>query len=256
VEVIDVTRRHARLTAATVIGMVAAGMLVGASARAEAICPTPLPQGGDPVTLDAAAFVGAIDNPYLPLPAGGRWVYRETDGQGGRSTVRVTVLPWTRVVQGVTATVVRDIVAEHGDPIEKTHDFYAQDVCGSVWYLGERTREFEDGHVVSTAGSWEAGIDGASAGVIMPADPQVGMAYREEFLAGEAEDRAEVLAVDERVQVPAGSFRHGVLTRNTTPLEPRVLEYKLYAPGVGLVLAIGISGSADREELLRAVVPA
>lgn len=237
-----------------IVPFLAAAMLAavpGAERAVAAACPVPLPQGADPVTLDPATFTTHIDNPWFPLPAGARWIYRETDPDGGRAKVTVDVLRRTRRIDGVRVRIVRDVVTEHGVPLEKTRDWYAQDACGNVWYLGERTREFEDGEVISTAGSWRSGVDGAFAGVIMPANPQVGTTYREEYLAGEAEDRAEVLADGQRAQVPAGTFRHAILTANTTPVEPRVLEYKLYAPGVGMVLAVGVSGGADREELVR-----
>jgi hypothetical protein len=229
---------------------------VGAPTTLAGACPVAIPQADETVVLDPADFVEGIDNPYLPFEAGARWVYRESGPDGGTAKVRIVVLDETRVVQGVAATVVSDIVSDHGVPIEKTRDWYAQDVCGNVWYLGERTREFEDGHVVSRAGSWEAGVDGASAGVVMLADPQVGDTYREEYLDGEAEDRAEAIRLEERAQVPAGSFRHTAVTRNWTPLHPRIVEYKWFEPGVGLVLALGVSGGAEREELLRYIPPA
>jgi hypothetical protein len=214
-------------------------------------CPVPLPQGGDPVTLDPADFGGPIDNPYLPMTPGDRWVYRESDPQGNAMKVHVTVTTRTKRIVGIDATVVHDVVSDHGEVVEDTFDWYAQDACGNVWYLGENTKEYEDGEVVSTAGSWQAGVDGGQAGVIMPADPQDGMVYREEYFAGEAEDAAEVLSIDEQAQVRYGHFRNVLLTKNYTPLEPRVLEYKLYAQGVGPVLALGVSGGNDREALLR-----
>jgi hypothetical protein len=167
----------------------------------------------------------------------------------------VTVTERTREILGIKATVVRDVVSERGELVEDTFDWYAQDVCGNVWYLGERTKEFEDGVVVSTEGSWEAGVGGAEAGVIVPADPQDGMAYRQEYLEGEAEDAGEVLSVAERAQVPFGAFRDVLLTKDLTTLHPRILEYKLYAPGVGPVLVLGVSGGAGREELLRFDAP-
>ncbi len=116
----------------------------------------------------------------------------------------------------------------------------------------ENTKEYEEGVVVSAAGSWEAGV-GAQAGVVMPADPQIGLIYRQEYLAGEAEDAAEILSLDEQAQVPFGRFRDAVLVKEFTPLHPRVLEYKLYAKGVGMVLATAVSGGSDREELVRMV---
>jgi len=198
------------------------------------------------VTLDPATFTTAIDNRYWPMRPGTRWTYRETDVAGARQRVTVTVTGATkRIANGVTARVVRDTVSEDGKIIEVTLDWYAQHEDGSIWYLGEDTAEFEGGELASRAGSFEAGVDGALAGVIMPAKPRRGQRYRQEQSKGVAEDRGEVLATRERVQVPAGRFRGSVLTRDTTPLEPHVLEYKLYAPGVGPVLEISVSGGPN-----------
>jgi hypothetical protein len=233
------------------ISMALAFGILPAGVATAATCPITLPQEGDPVTLDPADFVAAIDNPYFPLPPGARWIYRESDPAGNASKVEVTVTTRTKQIIGITATVVHDKLSKHGETLENTFDWYAQDACGNVWYMGENTKEFEDGVVVTTEGSWEAGVDGAQPGVIMPADPQVGMAFRQEYFAGQAEDRAEVLSISEQAQVPAGHDRDAVLTKETTPLHGRVLEYKLYAPGVGQVLAFGVSGGSDREELLR-----
>jgi hypothetical protein len=151
--------------------------------------------------------------------------------------------------------VVHDVVTDKGHLVENTFDWYAQDTCGNVWYLGENTKEYENGKVVSTAGSWEAGADGAQPGVVMPADRQVGLSYRQEYLAGEAEDNAEILSLVEQAQVPFGHFRDVVLTKETTPLHRRILEYKLYAKGTGVVLALSVSGGSDREELIRFAPP-
>lgn len=202
----------------------------------------------------AAAFAGGnstqIDNPYWPMRPGTRWVYREVE-RGHVQRVVVTVTRRTRRIAGVRARVVHDVVTERGRRVEDTLDWYAQDRRGNVWYLGEDTKEFEDGKVVSTAGSWEAGVDGARAGIVMPAHPRVGMTYQQENAPGEAEDAARVLSRDEQARVPFGHFTHVLLTRDSTPLEPRILEYKLYARGVGPVLTLGVSGGAGREELVR-----
>jgi hypothetical protein len=133
--------------------------------------------------------------------------------------------------------------------IEDTFDWYAQDRWGNVWYLGEDTTEFEDGKPVTKAGSWEAGVDGAQPGILLPGDPQPGLAYRQEHYAGEAEDRAKVLSLDESVRVPYGSFDGALKTEDTTPLEPDVLEHKYYVKDVGPVLAVNASGEG-KEELL------
>jgi hypothetical protein len=231
---------------------VAALAACGADEPARDTPGTALPQGSEPVELDPARFSADIDNPYWPMAPGARWVYRETDSSGAVQKVVVTVTDRTRrIANGVEARVVHDLVTEGGQTVEDTYDWYAQDADGNVWYLGEDTTEFEDGRPVSHEGAWEAGVDGAQAGVVMPARPVVGLEYRQEFLAGEAEDRARVLSLDEQAEVPFGHFTGVLLTKDHTPVEPKVLEYKLYARGVGPVLVLSPSGSGGgREELL------
>ena len=142
----------------------------------------------------------------------------EVDGELER--IEVEVLEERREVFGVQATVVRDRVFVDGELQEDTQDWYAQDADGNVWYLGEETAEYEDGEVVSTEGSWEAGVDGALPGVVMLADPRPGDAYRQEFYEGEAEDLAEVLRVGQPAAVVAGVFEDVVTIREWNPLEP------------------------------------
>jgi hypothetical protein len=244
-----------KLAGAGIAMMLAIWAFPGATATAATACPRPLPQGSHPVTLDPADFVAQIDNPYLPFPRGARWVYRETDPTGSSQKITVTVTTHSKQILGIAATEVHDVATEKGHLVENTYDWYAQDTCGNVWYLGENTKEYENGKVVSTAGSWEAGVDGAQPGVVMPADRQVGLSYRQEYYAGEAEDAAEILSLVEQAQVPFGHFRDVLLTKETTPLHPRSLEYKLYAQGVGVVLALSVSGGSDREELVRFTPP-
>jgi hypothetical protein len=199
-----------------------------------------------------ADFTTRIDNPYWPMAPGSRWVYRETDDQGSRQKVVVRVTHRTkRVASGIVARVVRDTVTEDGQLVEDTFDWYAQDRRGNIWYLGEDTTEFEDGKPVSKEGSFEDGVNGARRGIAMLARPRAGRRYREERAPGAAEDRARVLSRHEQVQVPFGHFTNVLMTSNTNPREPRVQEYKWYARGVGPVLAMSVSGSSDREVLLR-----
>jgi hypothetical protein len=202
--------------------------------------------------LDPGDFTTEIDNRYWPMKPGARWTYRELDEAGRTQTVVTTVTASTKTVaNGITARVVRDTVTEAGEVVEDTFDWYAQDGKGNIWYLGEDTAEFEDGVLTTREGSWEAGRDGALAGVAIPADPVDDMQYRQEYYEGEAEDAGEVLSTVEQVQVPAGHYAHALLTKDTSALEPKVLEYKLYAPGVGPVLTLGVSRAGDREELLK-----
>lgn len=252
-----------RLASAAVAGAVVLGaaVLVGTGAEgggegARATSTGGLPQGGEPVTLNPADFTTTIDNPYWPMRPGTRWVSRETAPDGTRLRVVVTVTPRTKLIaNGITARVVRDVVTEDGSPVEVTDDWYAQDRAGNIWYLGEATTEFDGGRPVSTEGSFEAGVDGAQPGIAVPANPAPGLTYRQEYYAGKAEDRARVLSLSHQVEVPFRHFARGrvLTTEDVNPLKPRILELKFYAKGVGPVMAIGISGGADREELVRFV---
>src|ERR671915_1941152 len=210
-----------------------------------------LPQGSEKVDLNPADFTTRIDNPYWPMKPGSSWVYRETDSEGADQRVEVTVTNRTKkIANGVEARVVRDVVTENGEFVEVTDDWYAQDSEGNIWYLGEDTTEYENGKPVSKAGSFEAGVDGAQAGVSMPAHPRPGLAYRQEYYKGEAEDRARIVSLREKAEVPLGFFKRVLMTRDVNPLSPKVLEFKFYARGIGPVLAVSVSGGSDREELL------
>ena len=213
--------------------------------------PAALPQGSEPVTLDPARFAGVpLDHPFWPMARGSRWVYRETDAEGAVQKVEVTVTDQSKTILGIEATVVHDIVTEDGEVVEDTIDWYAQDSAGNLWYLGEDTKEFEGGKVVTTEGSWEAGVKGAQPGIILPAAPTVGMTYRQEYYAGQAEDAAEVLSLGEHVVVPVGTFDGVLQTKDFTPLDPANVEHKFYALGVGPVQVIQVGGGSSREVLL------
>ncbi len=139
--------------------------------------------------LDPSNFVSTIDNPYYPLPVGRTLVYEGfRDGQTQTDTIKV--LDQTRVVEGITARVVSDIATHDGTLLEKTFDWFAQDKQGNVWYLGEDTTAYGRNGKTDTSGSWEAGVNDAEPGLIMEANPQIPDGYRQEYLAGEAEDTA------------------------------------------------------------------
>ena len=221
---------------------------------------TSLPQGSEPVELDPADFLPGAQHPYWPYVPGTVWTYRETDAEGVVQEVVVEVTQEKRLIAGIEAIVVHDQVTQDGELVEDTFDWYAGDRFGNIWYLGEDTKEYENGEVVSTAGSWEHGVDGAVAGIVMPADPVPGTVYRQEYYAGEAEDMATVMSVTETVTVPIGPdggelFTDVVMTRDTTPLDPSVVEYKFYAEGVGLILVVGVSPDFSFEQLIQVAGP-
>jgi hypothetical protein len=233
-----------------VLAVLAGGCGADSSRPAQTAPPAGLPQGAEPVRLDPANFTTNVDNPYWPLRPGSVWVYRDIEADGSRGRDVIRVLKRTKVVAGIRALVVHDRATSGSRLVEDTHDWFAQDRAGNVWYLGEATQAYANGRPSSTGGSWEAGVGGAQAGVVMPAHPAPGQQYRQEYRRGTAEDHARVLSIDDQVQSPFGHFTPAVLTKEFSRLEPNDLEYKLYAKGVGLVAAIGVSGDLSREVLV------
>ena len=190
--------------------------------------------------IDPANFQAGVDNSYFPLVPGTTFRFIETSGRHA-SENEVTVTHDTKVVMGVTCVVVHDVVREKGILTEETSDWYAQDKEGNVWYFGEDTKEHRAHGKVSTAGSWEAGVGGALPGVIMWGKPAPGAPYRQEYSKGQAEDMGQIVAVDDSVTVPCGSFKGCVRTKDWSLLEPGT-EKKWYAKGIGLARTESATG--------------
>jgi len=185
--------------------------------------------------VDPANFVRRIDNPWYPLRPGTTCVFTAaSDGKPTRDVVTVT--RQSKTILGVHCVVVTDNAYEAGKLSEATHDWFAQDKRGTVWYFGEATSTVSPaGKITSTKGSWEAGVDGAEAGIVMPARPKVGQSFRQEYYKGRAEDHFAIESMAERVSTPYVTSRHAMRTREWSPLEPGTIEKKIYVRGIGLV---------------------
>jgi hypothetical protein len=202
-------------------------------------------------TADPANFDGhVVDNAWYPLVPGMAWRYRGVkDGEPAREIMVATSK--TKTIQGVPCTVVSDKLYLTGRLEERTLDYYAQDRDGNVWYFGEDTAELKpNGEVKSTEGTWQAGRDGAMAGIFMPADPQVGQSFRQEYLKGQAEDHFRILSLMEHVTTPGATSSEAMLTMEWTPLEPNVIDHKYYVQGIGTVLEKTAKGPTERNTLL------
>ena len=197
----------------------------------------------------APTFVREIDNPWFPLRPGTTFVYNGgKDDEHGRDVVTVTHR--TRTIRGVACTEVDDRLYLSGQLAERTKDWYAQDSAGNVWYFGEATAELDAaGRVTSREGSWLAGVDGARAGIFMPAHPEVGQSFRQEYYKGHAEDHFTVLSLSASVVVPYTASAHALLTKEWTPLEPDTLDHKLYIRDIGLAKEETIKGGDELWEL-------
>lgn len=200
--------------------------------------------------IDPANFVDKVDNKYFPLEPGTTFIYKGKDAEGFER-IEVSVTNDTKRVMGVECVVLRDRVWIDGKLVEDTFDWHAQDKEGNIWYFGEKSREIEHGKVVSTEGSWEAGVDGAKPGILIQGDPEVGVSYRQEYYPGVAEDMGKVLSLDESATVPYGSFDHNLMTKDWNPLEPAAgVAHKYYAPGVGKIQEVYVEGPPERVELI------
>jgi hypothetical protein len=208
-----------------------------------------------PVHPGPAHFVRHIDNPWFPLRPGTVFIYRGArEGAPVRDTVRV--LHRRCRIEGVRCTAVRDLVYESGRLAERTTDFYAQDDRGNVWYFGEATAELDaNGHVTSTEGTWRSGRRGARAGIIMPAHPRVGRTYQQEFFRGHAEDRFTITSRHAHVATPYVTSSRALRTKEFTPLEPGILDSKMYVYGIGNVAEQSLTGPPESLQLLEVLPP-
>jgi hypothetical protein len=198
----------------------------------------------DPYSLeiDPAAFSTRIDNPYFPMTPGTRTIYQANTPDGPqRTTTEVT--RDTKTIMGVATVVVHDTVSLGGKTTEDTFDFYAQDREGNVWYFGEATKKIENG-TADTTGSFEAGVNGALPGIIMPAHPHLGDQYRQEYAKGVAEDTGEVVCVTGSETTPlTGPANDLLVTKDADLRDPTSPpENKYYARGVGPILTTEPAG--------------
>lgn len=227
------------------VTLLAAGAMLAGSASA----------GDEPASRAAVVKPGHFEhprcNPYFPLEPGTVYRYRGTDdGERYRESVRIT--DRTKNIQGVEAMVLRDVLRRaDGSLAEKTHDWYAADKDGNVWYFGENTATYdEQGDVESTEGSWKAGAHGAVAGIIMPAHPRPTDAYRQEYYRGHAEDQAWIAQRGSSATVPYGHVTDVVRSFEWSRLEKDVMSEKLYAPGLGMIREKDLVGGTETFELV------
>lgn len=246
-------RKHAsRLGMASLIALtLAAAVATGAGSSPAASPPPPTwaLHGAYSPTIDPANFVARIDNRYFPLEPGTAFHYQGFSGQTPQ-TDDMVVTHRTKQILGITCTVVRDTVSEHGKPVERTFDWYAQDKQGNVWYMGENSLELKNGRFVRAPDSWQSGVHGAKPGIIMRGNPQPGDVYRQEYYPpGGALDQARVLGANAPLMVPSGTYERALVTVEWSPVEPQ-LEKKWYAAGTGEIQEQVIQGAHERFQLV------
>ena len=206
----------------------------------------------NPADFLSPAEAAANPNPYLKLVPGLVLRY-----QVGSETTVVTVTNRTRVIDGITTTVVTDEVRNGSLLVEDTEDYFAQDKNGAVWYFGELVKNFDqDGNLEDLDGSFISGVNGAKPGIAMQAAPQVGQKYRQEFALAEAEDVAEVISLTGNESAPAAACNGAcVVIEETNPLEPDARAFKYYVAGIGFVLETDADSGARADELVEIINP-
>ena len=236
--------------AAAAVGTIVVAVIAVVATLGDASPGSSAPSCPKPPRLPAS-FVSQIDNQYLPLKPGAVLTYKgKIDGKS--ATDVFTVTNQKKEILGTLTTVIHDQVFVKGELVEDTFDWFAQDAAGNVWYFGEDTKELENGQVVSTEGSWEAGVDNARAGIFMPADPQVGQVFKQEDARNVAEDCTKIVDLHASVKTPFVSSDDALKTEEFSLLEPGVLDNKYYVPGIGLVREQTIVGGSDFLELTSA----
>lgn len=218
-------------------------------------CPTNPTDMPYDVEIDPADFedTNLAGNSFFPMTPGLTYVYEGENEEGVPVRIEEEYTDQTKSIMGITCAVVIFKEYEDGALVEETSDWYAQDEQGNVWYFGEDSKDIEGGQVVSTEGSWEAGVDGALPGILMFAEPVEGTWYRQEYYEGEAEDVGQVLSLSATVTVPYGTYNNCLQTAEWTPLEPGIVEHKFYASGVGLVKAVAVQGESGSENLVEII---
>ncbi|MCF7918303.1 MAG: hypothetical protein K9N06_00135 [Candidatus Cloacimonetes bacterium] len=207
------------------------------------------------VTLDPADFISSdyTGNEFMPLVPGTTMIYEGEDEDGLLVRVETFTTSETKLILGITCLVVKDKAYEAGVLIEDTDDWYAQEINGNIWYMGEYSELIDDGEVVSTAGSWEAGVDGALPGLIMLAEPYAGIWYRQEYYENEAEDAAQILSLNKTETIGLGTYENCLQTNEWSLQEPSIIEHKFYTPGIGLIRTIAVEGEAGFENLIEVI---
>jgi hypothetical protein len=241
--------------AAVTAALALAGLSASTAAAAAPSCALPVfgPGPSYHPHVTPGDFSPSVTNPLFSLKPGRTLVYTGTKDEKNALNIFYTTSR-TKVIDGVTTRVVEDRLYLDNVLEERTSDYYAQDRCGNVWYFGEDTATLDpQGHVISTEGSFHAGVDGAQPGVFMQAHPELGRRFRQEWYQGHAEDTFKVLSLSAPVTVPYGTFKDALKTEETTALEPTVVDNKYFVKGIGEVEELAVKGPLEKLQLVEVI---
>ena len=183
---------------------------------------------------DSCTFETTGRNNYFILEPGYQLTFEGVDKKGTTKLV-ITVLNETRKINGVETRVVEEHEVLNGKTIEISRNFFV--LCkqsGSIFYFGEDVDNYKDGKIVDHESAWLAEGNN-KPGIMMPGLLLIGSRFYNEIAPGVAMDRLEIISTTETITTPAGTFSNCIKMEETTPIEPKVKDYKVYAPGIGLV---------------------
>jgi hypothetical protein len=187
--------------------------------------------------LQSCNFESTGANSYFILEPGHKLILENDVGQESEQLqLVITVQNETKIVNGTETRIVEERETENGELVEISRNYFA--VCrptNDIYYFGEEVDNYVDGEIASHEGAWLAGIDNARAGMIMPGKVEIGLKHYQEVAPGIAEDRAEIISINDTLDTPAGEFANVLKTEETNPLKPEEKEFKYYAPGIGLI---------------------
>jgi hypothetical protein len=245
--------KKASLAAATALAVCGVSSWSAAATATSCALPVFGPGPSYHPRIAPADFGPSVTNPFLGLKPGTTLVYTGTK-DGKKAIDLFATTSRTKVIDRVTTRVVEDRLYLDNALEERTSDYYAQDRCGNVWYFGEDTATLDArGHAMSTEGSFHAGVDGAQPGVFMAAHPRVGQRFRQEWYRGHAEDTFEVLSLAAPVSAPYGRLKDALRTKETTALEPGVVDNKFFARGVGEITEVTVKGPLEQLALVEVI---
>jgi hypothetical protein len=240
-----------RAGALVVAATLASGLLTGCGASPKKLGPTGVDELTIPTpTPDPEDFSTHVDNPWFPLVTGTRWTYRQ-DTVTSSTAVTAEVLPRTREIAGVATTGVRWWTGDRGAQQVAVTRWYAVDRGGNVWWFGQQVAP--DSPVLDAVArrSFEAGRDGAEAGLLVPAHPRDGDGFFNARQPRVVERRSTVLSLEATVATTTRTFRDTLVTRDLSSLEPVHTVQTYFARGVGMVAQQDTTATSTTLTLLR-----
>lgn len=248
-----------RQLAVAVIALVMTTMCATVQAKSNSTASTAIePNARQFEDIDPKKFTNGatIDNEWWPLKPGTHLTYTGTtigdEGEAIPHKIEFYVTDLTKMINGIRAAIVYEKDISNGAMVECELAFFAQDDDGAVWHLGQYSEMYEGTELIGGRTFLVGHLEGAKAGIMMPAKPEVGTpSYSQGYGPPPFNwsDRGRIYQRGQKTKVPAGSFEDVLITEEFTAEEPGAIQLKYYAKGVGNV-RVGWKGTDSMKETL------